>query len=138
MTDAQLNWLEKDLARAQDKDFRIVMFHCPIIGASFFGPNELLIEKIQPILLDYNVTATIHGHEHHFERGNIEGMTYIISGGGGGALDIGLRPLPETEVLTECPNYTEVQVTKDEINFKTMTLEGEIIDDYSIKAEEEN
>ncbi|MGV9171838.1 MAG: metallophosphoesterase [Promethearchaeia archaeon] len=136
MTDAQLSWLEKDLARAQDKAFRIVMFHCPILGASFFGPNEVLIEQVQPILLKYNVTATFHGHEHHFERGNIEGMTYFISGGGGGALDVGLRPLPETEVLTESPNFTEVHVTDKEINFKTMTLEGAIIDDFTIQAED--
>ncbi|MFO8018082.1 MAG: metallophosphoesterase family protein [Promethearchaeia archaeon] len=136
MTDAQLNWLKKDLSRSQDKAFRIVMFHCPIKGASFFGPNEVLIEKVQPILLEYNVTATVHGHEHHFERGNIKGMTYFISGGGGGALDVGLRPLPETEVLTESPNFTEVHVTENEINFKTMTLEGSVIDDFTIQAEE--
>ncbi len=134
MTEAQMAWIEQDLANAQSMPFRVVMFHCPIIGSSFFGRNEALIANVQPLLLQYNVTAVIHGHEHHFERGHIGNMMFMILGGGGGALDVGLRPQPETEVLTACPCYTEVHASASSLTFRTLTLEGEIIDCYTISV----
>ncbi|TFF95004.1 MAG: metallophosphoesterase family protein [Promethearchaeota archaeon] len=136
MTDVQLNWLENDLARAQDKTFIVVMFHCPVIGASFFGENEVLMKNVKPILEDYGVDAIIHGHEHHYERGHLGDIMYMILGGGGGAFDVGLRPLPETEILTASPCYTEVEAKKDTLTFSTFTLEGSLIDEYTIEAED--
>ena len=134
ITDAQMAWIKQDLANAQSMPFRVVLFHCPIIGSSFFGRNEVLIENVQPILLQYNVTAVIHGHEHHFERGHIGDMMYMILGGGGAIQDVGLRPQPEAEVLTISPCYTEVYATASSLTFTTLSLEGDILDSYTINA----
>jgi Icc-related predicted phosphoesterase len=133
-TDAQLNWMKQDLANAQSMPFRIVFFHCPVIGSSFFGRSEALLSKVRPILESYNVTAVIHGHEHHFERGFFTpgGVMFMIIGGGGAALDAGLRPQPETEILTTTPSYTEVHATATTLNFKTITTAGDVLDDYTI------
>lgn len=132
LSSVQMRWMEEDLKAAQDMPFRVVMFHCPIIGASMFGRNENLETYLLPTLLKYNVDATIHGHEHHFERGHIDNMMYMILGGGGGMLDAGLCPLPETDVLTATPCYTEVHATASSLTFTTLTLEGALIDNYTI------
>ena len=113
--------------------FKVVMFHCPIIGASHFGRSKNLIEYVQPIMEDYDVDLVVHGHEHHYERGHItEDLMYMILGGAGGALDVGLRPLPETEVMTAVPCYTEVKATKEYMEFTTLSLDEVIIDQYTI------
>ena len=114
-----------------------MLFHCPIIGSAFFGPNELLIDKILPILEDYNVDLVVHGHEHHYERGYFDedkdGLMYMILGGGGGQLDPGLRPLPETEVIVAMPCYTEVKVTDDTMHIQTFSLQNELIDEVTLE-----
>lgn len=140
-TPAQMEWLEKDLQNAQTLPFRIVMFHCPIVGAGFFGRNQNLLTQMLPLLKTYNVSAVVSGHEHHFERGFFEdsshelgGVTYFVLGGGGGAFDPGLRAQPETKIMTPTPCYTEVAANSDTLQFKTMTLESQIIDNYILEA----
>jgi len=137
LTAAQEAWIKQDLANAQDMPFRITMFHCPIVGSSFFNNNQFLIDNVLPILEEYNVTATIHGHEHHFERGQYQNsnMIYYILGGGGGFLDPGMLPSPETQIITSTPCYTEVYATATLLNFKTYTLQNSLIDDYIVHAE---
>ena len=115
-------------------DFRIVMFHCPIISSAFFGRNAVLREKVLPIFEKYDVTAIISGHEHHFERGNLNGIMYMILGSGGGVMDVGLRPIPEAEVVTISPSYTEVEATEDSLTFSTYSLDNALIDKYKIEV----
>lgn len=140
-TDAQMDWIEQDLQNSKDMPFRVVMFHCPIAGAGFFGRNYNLETQLLPILKTYNVTAVINGHEHHFERGFFEdpghemgGVSYFILGGGGGAFDPGLSAQPETKIMTPTPCYTEVSADSTSIKFTTRTVEGKMIDTYMLEG----
>lgn len=140
-TSDHLNWLENDLKNAQDKAFRITLFHCPITGAGFYGKNHVLIEELLPILLDYNVTATVHGHAHHYERGHFENtihpgndMHYFVVGCGGGLVDLGLQPIDETDVCFASPCYTEASVTADSLTFTTYTFDGTTADQITINT----
>jgi hypothetical protein len=140
-TPDHLAWIEQDLANAQDMPFRVTMFHCPITGAGFYGPNFVLKEQLLPILHQYNVTVAVHGHAHHFERGTLindtypnNPLTYFVVGCGGGLTDIGLRPVPETEVLVASPCYTEGYATATTLTFTTYTFEGAIIDTITFYA----
>ncbi|MBD3351855.1 MAG: hypothetical protein GF364_10250 [Candidatus Lokiarchaeota archaeon] len=141
-TPDHLAWIEEDLANAQDFPFRVSLFHCPITGAGFYGENFVLINELLPILHQYNVTVTVHGHAHHFERGILKNnihlgndLTYFVVGTGGGLADVGLCPVPETEVCTAGPSYTEAHATEDNLEFSTYTLSGELIDSYVIESE---
>ena len=128
----QVDWIRNDLENSLILPFRIVMFHVPIIGGGFYGYNENLDTHILPILKEYNVTAVIHGHEHHYERGLMGDTMYMILGGGGGTLDPGLRPGENTECFAVTPSYTEVYADSSTLNLKTFTLTGELIDDYTL------
>ncbi len=133
-TDEQLNWMEYDLANAIEMPFRIVMFHRPIIGSSFFGRCKPLIERVLPILEEYNVDVVIHGHEHHYERGFLnDDLMYMIIGGAGGQLDPGLNPQPESDVAVAMPCYTQVHVTDDTLEFQTFSLQNELIDEITLE-----
>ena len=134
----QLEWIKQDLQNAQSLPFRISMFHCPIISSSFFNNNEFLIENLLPVFLQYNVTAIISGHDHHWERGLIEEggkeLMFMVLGSGGGFQDPGVLPSPETKAITVTPCYTEVYATANLLNFKTYTPYNDLIDDYTIYA----
>ena len=141
-TPDQLSWIQQDLARAQGIPFRVTFFHCPMTGAGFFGPNFILEQQLLPILQQYNVTATVHGHAHHFERGTLVNETayphnplsYFIVGCGGGEVDVGLHIVPETAVAIASPCYTELAATKNTMTFTTYTFEGTVVDNYTIHA----
>ncbi|MHA1822177.1 MAG: metallophosphoesterase [Promethearchaeota archaeon] len=135
----QMNWIEEDLKNAKDMPFKITMFHCPITGAGFYGPNSVLRKELLPILEKYNVTVTVHGHAHHFERGHIYNsmnpdrlLTYFIVGTGGGLVDPALRPVNETDICSASPSYTEVTASVDKLVFTTFTFTGELIDNYTV------
>jgi Calcineurin-like phosphoesterase/Purple acid Phosphatase, N-terminal domain len=145
LNDDQINWIKQDLKNAQDKSFRVIMFHCPIIGAGFYGEDSNLKTKLVPILHEYNVSAVFNGHEHHYERGYIKDtnnqwsngnqMLYMVLGAGGGAFDPGLRPLEGAQVMTTAPCYVEVQSSKNLLHFKALSPEGAVYDDVTLDTE---
>ncbi len=134
-TEDHIQWIKDDLERAQDMPFRISMFHCPITGPGFHGPNHVLENELLPILHEYNVTATIHGHAHHYSRSLLENpihpnndLTAFIVGTGGGLTDVGLRALPTTQALAGSPIYLELNATGTELVFTAFTLDGDVVD----------
>jgi hypothetical protein len=139
-TPDHLEWIRNDLAAAQAMPFRITLFHCPITSAGFYGPNFILQEQLLPILHEYNVTVTVHGHAHHFGRGLLPNPLNpgrdltILNVGNAATPDMGLRPVPETEICAASPSYTECLATASTLRFTTYTLDGAIIDDYTIVA----
>lgn len=141
-TSDHLAWIQQDLENAKDMPFRITMFHCPITSAGFYGPNRVLINELLPILHNYNVTATIHGHAHHYERGVLlnsipenQDLTYFLVGTGGGLADLGLRPVPETRSLAASPCYTECYATENTLTFKTFSPDWVILDEITIYSQ---
>ncbi|MHA1791252.1 MAG: metallophosphoesterase [Promethearchaeota archaeon] len=141
-TSDQLAWIDQDLKNAESLPFRVTIFHCPITGAGFYGPNFILEQQLAPILLKHNVTATIHGHAHHFERGVFtnetafpdRSLTYFVVGCGGGLSDVGLRPVKWTKVMSASPCYTEGFATADSLTFTTFSFDGAVIDKVSFNA----
>lgn len=73
----QITWLENDLKKSQDYDFRIIAMHR---GAYTSGPhlyeyNDILplTEQLTPIFAKYNVDLVLQGHDHTY------GLTYPIN-----------------------------------------------------------
>ncbi len=140
-TEDHIQWIRDDLQRAKDIPFKIALFHCPITGAGFYGPNFIMIEQLLPILHEHNVTATFSGHAHHYERGILQNhlhptkpLTYFVVGTGGGLADVGLRPVKETQVLFGSPLYTEVIASSNNLTIRAKSLDGHVLDELVISA----
>lgn len=89
----QYAWLAGELARpeTQNAAFRVVCFHkCPYAnlwnGGGYTGEGWVRNDWV-PLFQKYNVDLVINGHAHNYNRGVTNGVTYLIVGGGGGALD---------------------------------------------------
>lgn len=82
----QQQWLENQL-KASKARWKIVVGHHPAYSTGKHGNNKHLIETLVPILESYKADAYITGHDHGYERFNkINGVQYIISGGGGASI----------------------------------------------------
>jgi len=86
--DAQLAWLDADLAAARARHVRAIFAVChhgPWSRGLHLG-NDLAREKYVPVLEKHRVAVIFSGHDHFYQRGRVGGLTYVVSGGGGAAL----------------------------------------------------
>jgi 3',5'-cyclic AMP phosphodiesterase CpdA len=91
----QLAWLDKDLAGAQDAKHRFVFLHRPLWSRNGRYSEETIekwMAEVHPLLKKHNVGTVFAGHDHFYEFERIDGIRYIITGGGGAEL----RRPPET------------------------------------------
>jgi hypothetical protein len=89
----QYNWLQAELSRpeTQQAAFRIVCFHRPPYvnlwnGGGYTGEGWVENDWV-PLFTRKNVDLVIGGHMHAYQRGLTNGVMYVVTGGGGGALD---------------------------------------------------
>ena len=68
----QLEWLEQDLAAAQDSEHVFVFFHRPIYGLQ----NE---EQLHQLFVEHDVSAVIFGHMHHYNFHERDGIPYVMT-----------------------------------------------------------
>jgi hypothetical protein len=88
---AQLAWLEQDLARANAANmWTFVVFHTSMYSTSEHGPYPEMAAVMEPIMKNYEIDAMFWGHDHIFEAyhalsNESYGGTYcfMVAGGGG-------------------------------------------------------
>lgn len=85
----QLEWLKHDLA-VTDKPWKFVFYHQAIYSSGPHGYENWVAGKralLAPIFEQNRVDVVFNGHDHDYERTRpINGVLYIVSGGGGGPL----------------------------------------------------
>ena len=85
-------WLDSVLSSpaARNARLRIVAIHVPPYVERWMFPStrQPLIDNLVPLLEQYDVDLCLSGHMHAYERGRINGVQYVVSGGGS-YLDIG-------------------------------------------------
>lgn len=90
VTSEQYQWLVGELEDAfEDAAIReiIVALHRPTFTLSKHAPGSLSVRNsLHELFLEYNVRLVLAGHVHAYERFKVDGVTYIIDGGGGAIL----------------------------------------------------
>jgi 3',5'-cyclic AMP phosphodiesterase CpdA len=84
----QLLWLERDLSEARRRGVRAI-FAVAHHGPYSLGPHggEPLGRALYaPVLTRYGVAVLFSGHDHLYQRGEMNGLSYVVTGGGGAAL----------------------------------------------------
>jgi len=90
LEESRVQWLEHELADAQDCDTRIVVMHVPLFdranGTIGHCIPEDLSRRFIEIFHKSRVTYVFASHVHGYLKGDYEGIPYTISGGGGARL----------------------------------------------------
>ena len=86
--EAQLAWLEADLAAARRAGARAIFAatHDGPYSRGNHGGNPIARERYAPLLARNGVLLLFAGHDHIYQRGEAGGLRYIVSGGGGAGL----------------------------------------------------
>ena len=124
--DLHYEWLNQTLANGQDKDYRVLMFHRQIFSS--LGNNEELMANLIPVIEKYNVSLTIYGHIHSYERFYYQNYTYLCSGGGGGLQNIYVQTQEFSEVHAMGPTISYLEFSPSFIRLKTVTTTNKVIE----------
>jgi 3',5'-cyclic AMP phosphodiesterase CpdA len=131
---AQLEWLESDLA-STDKPWKFVFYHQAIYSSGPHGTESWVAawrQLLAPIFEQHEVDIVFNGHDHIYERTHpINGVVYIVSGGGGGPL---YRVIPQSFSAYAAAKYHTVFVTLDGCALTLQALEpdGTVLDTMTL------
>lgn len=85
--DEQMSWLTEELTSAAAAGERIiVVFHRPYFSFGNYAPDLQKRAVLHALFVEHGVTLVLTGHNHSYERFIVDGVTYIVDGGGGAAL----------------------------------------------------
>lgn len=127
-------WLVQDLGSAMRKETRwtFVVFHQPPWSEGWEGyPGEINVRThLVPLFETYGVDMVFNGHTHDYERGFLNGVYYIITGGGGAPLESGGQAYdyPHVNVYIKQHHFTYIQTDGKTLTLRAINKDGETID----------
>lgn len=78
----QLEWLDGQAAELGDQRV-IAVFHQPAVSCSKHGPTPDVVDNWQRRFEAMKVDLVLQGHDHNYQHFEVNGMDYVVSGGGG-------------------------------------------------------
>jgi 3',5'-cyclic AMP phosphodiesterase CpdA len=112
----QYQFLKRDLA-STSRPFKVFFSHHPAYSSGSHGSTKKMQDYLQPLFEENGVQLVFAGHDHTYERTIINGITYVVSGGGGAPLygQEQLRENPKSLVFRKIYNFVQVDVTSDKL-----------------------
>jgi len=126
----ETRWLEEDLKRSQNAEYRFVVAHHPPMTAvaKRQGDNPHMT-ALMPMFEKYKVTAAIFGHDHNYQHYLKNGVHYIITGGGGAPLyDVDTPPADITQKVISTENFVVFKVDGKKLHIEALDPSGETIE----------
>jgi 3',5'-cyclic AMP phosphodiesterase CpdA len=121
---AEYQWLVKELASAKaDHKLVVPFFHVAIFSIGSHGSNHALRHVLHPLFKEYGVKLVFQGHDHNYYRTVRDGITYVVTGGGGAPLypDAHREQGQEGDTFAEINHFCLCDVFKDKIVLMPLT-----------------
>jgi tartrate-resistant acid phosphatase type 5 len=124
----QAAWLKEALA-ASTAPWQIVYMHHPPFAS---GPHGGIDWMNWPFT-EWGADVALAGHDHIYERIQVDGFTYLINGLGGGAIYAIHEPVPGSQ-LRYNGDYGAIlaEATPSDLTFRFVTRLGELIDTFTL------
>jgi len=128
----QLLWLEQALAHSTAR-WKIVFLHHPAFACTEarlpgYAPVR---DYAVPLFEQYSVDLVLAGHDHLYGRGELNGVDYVITGGGGAWTYPPTVREPNT-LCVQQHHYLVIDVDEDLLRIRAINIDGEEIDSFAI------
>lgn len=128
----QVDFMTRSMAASEDPT--IVVFHHPPYSCGAHG-NTQEIHDNWLSGFDDDVFLVLSGHEHNYQRFEADGVTYVVTGGGGRFLT-GLAECssdhPERIVGEEVHHFVVMRLSSERVLMTAIDVDGTVIDDFSV------
>jgi hypothetical protein len=130
---AQRSWLESTL-RSAGQRWRVAALHAPPYSAGKHGSNQQVRAAWSPLFEEYGVQLVVAGHDHNYQVSRPQrGVTYIVSGGGGGSL-YRASPASFTAELAVQHHFVQLEVGDGGLRYSAIDRSGRRFDGGTIAA----
>lgn len=129
---AQHDWLKSTL-KSNKLPWVVVFFHRSPYTSEYEGSEEVAIrEALTPLFEAYGVDLVLSGHNHNYQRSEADGITYLVTGGGGGNLSSSVEPDEYLVTYEIAYHLLYIRVEGDTLTVRAMEPDGETIDSFSL------
>jgi len=135
---AQNEWLQKDLKAHQGAKWRVVFFHHTVHTCVDMPDRRAesaeRAKRFEPIFVAGHVQLVINGHDHDYQHHLANGITYLVTGGGGAPLYDVTPDTPFVLRAKKAHHHCELQVKGDAMSIRVVEPDGNIIEDFTLRA----
>ena len=132
----QGQWLRSRLkALSQEPDtWVIASHHHPVYSTGPHGPYGAAVRDLKPLYEEFGVDVVFQGHDHLYERATLNGIHYIVTGGGGAPLyHSKVEQPPTTHFRASVHHRIRMKVTRQNLHLEVVGLDGKVIDRATIQ-----
>ncbi len=138
VSEAQKAWFEEDLRQVpKDRHVWVLVHQGPYAhpahsrGAGH-GGSEAVKSAIMAAAKIHPIETVFAGHEHFYERGEIDGLQYFVLGGGGAPLEDPDESFPGVKTAKKALSYATVQVCGCHVRGVVKDIAGRTIDSFKL------
>jgi hypothetical protein len=138
VSEAQKAWLEEDLRKVpKERHVWVLVHQGPYAhpahprGAGH-GGSDAVKAALAVGARAHPIEAVFAGHEHFYERGQIDGLNYFVLGGGGAPLEDPDGSVPGVKAARKALSYATVQVCGCHAQGVAKDIAGRIIDSFTL------
>jgi 3',5'-cyclic AMP phosphodiesterase CpdA len=128
----QYRWLENDLAGNKSR-WTVVFCHIPFYDSTLSQDVKILRDDLQPLFERYKVDMVLSGHAHDYERSVVNGIQYIVTGGGTAAWKDRMVFEERTIYFEKTLHYLEINVNGNRLSSVGIRPDGTTFDAFSIE-----
>ena len=138
ISEAQKAWFEEDL-RSVPKDRHVwVLVHQGAYAhpahprGAGHGGSEAVKSALKAAERVHPIEVVFAGHEHFYERGDVDGLSYFVLGGGGAPLDDPDDSFPGVKMAKKALSYAVVKVCGCHATGVAKDIAGRAIDSFTL------
>jgi tartrate-resistant acid phosphatase type 5 len=125
---AQAAWLKQQMENST-ATWNVVYFHHPPYSSALHGSVTWMRWPFQ----EWGADLVLSGHDHTYERLQVDGLTYIVNGLGGGSIYNFLFTFPESQFRYN-QQHGAMLITADSasLQIEFFNIQGELIDSFTL------
>jgi hypothetical protein len=130
---AQRAWLDRSLRTSRAR-VKIVVFHQPAFTSGLHTDSTSAQRNWVPLFVRDHVTLVLTGHNHDYEHLKVDGIDYVVTGGGGESSYPCLRTEPGALRCVSAYHFLLVSVAGGTVTVQAIRPSGEQLDRFEIEV----
>ncbi|MEP7122140.1 MAG: metallophosphoesterase [Byssovorax sp.] len=137
-TGEERDWLRNELDRAMYEPglvHRVAVLHHGPFSSGPHGANPALASAgITNLMATGRIDLVLAGHDHVYERGDGEGLKYIISGGAGAPVYEHKLSAPQTMAFESVHHFVEAAIDGPSVKIVARRVDGSVIESCGFRG----
>ena len=130
----QYAWLEETLS-ANTQPWLFIYFHIPPYSSVQDSLEDDVRRALIPLFEQYGVDVVFNGHKHNYERNEVNGVTYVVTAGGGAPLYAMQEREPTQVAFALEHHFVLVEIDGHHLQATAISSTGEVLDEFEHRAD---